>query len=111
MRMRTINEAAEALGVTGYRLRQGIQSGRYPSLKLGRRRLVDLDALAPIVEAEEANRESWTGTMEISRLTGLRPGQIRRMSDEGQLPHRRDRDGRYRYQANRVGEVLKKLME
>ena len=53
MRMRTINEAAEALGVTGYRLRQGIQSGRYPSLKLGRRRLVDLDALAPIVEADD----------------------------------------------------------
>lgn len=111
MRIRTINEAAEALGVTGYRLRQGIQSGRYPSLKLGLRRLVDLDLLTPIIEAEEADRESWTGTGTICRLTGLRPGQIRRMCDAGQLPHKRNRSGRYRFQAGRVLAALEDMME
>ena len=72
MRIRTLNEAAEALGTTRHRLRRGIDAGRYPVMRWGQRLLVDLDVIEPIVRAEDAEAEARVGIGEISRMTACR---------------------------------------
>ena len=109
--MRTLREAAEALGVTVGRLRRGIRSGRYPYIDLGRKQLVDLDQRTEIIRAEDAAREQWIGSGEMCMKTGLRPGQLRRLCREGKIPFRVDSGGHYRFQEAPALKALEKLME
>lgn len=81
MKFRTIREAAEVLGVTESRLRRAVQSGRVPSMKLGTRNVVDIDAAA-----EMLNRVPGVGIAEVSEETGLSVSAIRRGIREGWIP-------------------------
>lgn len=111
MKMRTLNEAAEALGTTRHRLRRGIAAGRYPALHWGSRLLVDLDVVAPIVKAEDAEAERTVGMGQLSELTGLPPETLRRMCREGVLPYRKDKQGRYRFRPSEVMAAIENMME
>lgn len=85
MRMRTINEAAESLGVTREQIKRGMDDGRYPFTMWGNRRLVDIDVLREIIDAENA-KEKPVGICECARRTGLSVNTIRRMRQRGFLP-------------------------
>lgn len=111
MKMRTLNEAAEALGTTRHRLRRGIDAGRYPCLKWGTRVLVDLDVVGPIVKAEDADAERTVGIGELSEMTGLPATTIRRMCRDGALPYTQDKRTRYRFKPSEVMAAIQKLME
>ena len=111
MKMRTLNEAAEALGTTRHRLRRGIDAGRYPQLKWGNRVLVDLDVIGPIIQAEDAEAEKTVGIGELSELTGLPPTTIRRMCKQGVLPYTKDKQSRYKFRPSEVLAALQNMME
>ena len=111
MRMRTLNEAAEALGTTRHRLKQGIDGGKYPAMRWGSRVLVDLDAIGPIIAAEDAEAERLVGIGEISEMTGLPVTTIRKMCREGVLPFERDKRTRYRFRPSEVMAAIENMME
>lgn len=111
MKMRTLNEAADALGTTRHRLRRGIEAGRYPAMKWGTRLLVDLDVIEPIVRAEDAEAEKTVGIGELSQLTGLPPATIRRMCKQGLIPYAQDKRTRYRFRPSQVVAALQNMME
>lgn len=111
MRIRTLNEAAEALGTTRHRLRRGIDAGRYPVMRWGQRLLVDLDVIEPIVRAEDAEAEARVGIGEISRMTGLPPTTIRRMCKDGLLPYVQDKQSRYKFRPSEVLAAIEQMME
>lgn len=85
MNMATINEAAKALGINAQKLRRGVESGKYPFVPIGTRKLVDIDKLREIMGTEDAT----IGIKEASELTGLSEKTIRRGIREGWLPHQR----------------------
>ena len=96
MKLRTVTDAAEALGLSRRKLKTGIQTGKYPCLHWHGRTLVDMDALAPIVEEEreqEARHEGMIGLRECAEAIGLSEDQLRRMAVEGLVPYQRS--GRY----------------
>ena len=111
MKMRTLNEAAEALGTTRHRIRRGIQAGRYPSMQWGSRLLVDLDVLEPIIRSEDAEAEKTVGIGQLSELTGLPPTTIRRMCKQGVLPYTKDKQSRYKFRPSEVLAALQNMME
>lgn len=111
MKLRTITEAAEQLGVPRHRLQRGVESGRYPSMKWLNRRLVDLDTLAAILAEEDAEAEDRVGIRQLSELTGLPVTTLRRMCREGVIPFGRDRRGLYQFRATEVMAALQNLME
>lgn len=110
VRIRTLNEAAELLGTTRHRLRRGIDAGRYPSLRWQNRLLVDVDAVGPIVAAEDREAEALVGIGEMSRRTGLPATTLRRMCKEGLLPYQQDRQRRYRFRPSDVMAALQDMM-
>ena len=85
MNMATINEAAKALGINAQKLRRGVESGKYPFVPIGTRKLVDIDKLREIMGPEEAT----IGIKEASELTGLSEKTIRRGIREGWMPNQR----------------------
>lgn len=109
--MRTLNEAAGALGTTRHRIRRGIDAGRYPFMRWGHRLLVDLDVIEPIVRAEDAEAEKTVGIGQLSELTGLPPATIRRMCKQDILPYARDRQGRYKFRPSEVMSAIQNMME
>lgn len=111
MKMRTLNEAAEALGTSRHRLRRGIDAGRYPAMKWGTRLLVDLDVIGPIVKAEDAEAEKTVGIGKLSELTGLPPATIRRMCKTGMLPYTQDKQRRYKFRPSAVIAAIENMME
>lgn len=111
MKMRTINEAAEALGISRHRIRCGVEAGRYPAMRWGHRRLVDLDVLEPIVRAEDIEREKAVGIGAISEMTGLPRTTIRRMCRDGVLPYTQDKRSRYMFRPSDVMAEIEKMME
>lgn len=80
-------------------------------MRWGRRLLVDLDVLEPILRAEDAEGEKRVGIGKISELTGLPRGTIRRMCREGVLPYARDRRSRYQFRPSEVMEAIEQMME
>ncbi len=66
MKFRTCREAAEELneefGVNQSHLKRGCMEGKYPSMKIGNRLLVDVDALRPILERERQDRQGLLST-------------------------------------------------
>lgn len=96
MKLRTLTEAAEILGVSRRQLRDGVMAGRYPSITWGNRLLVDLDVLAGILEDERQRRERHDGLIglrECAEAIGLTPDQLRRMALRGMVPY--TKRGRY----------------
>ena len=108
MKMRTINEAAGELGITRHRLNSGIRDGRYPSMQWGSRKLVDVDALRPIVEAEKT-REGMVRIQECADLIGVSATTLRNMLHKGIVPY--ERRGQYFYfDVDAVKEALRQRM-
>ncbi|MEG1358362.1 MAG: hypothetical protein RSE23_01735 [Clostridia bacterium] len=108
MRMATTNEAAEALkkyGVTPQAIRSGIKSGRYTCLRLGKRMMVDLDALEPLVASEHQQRG--ITIEELSVQTGLKVTAIRRGVSDGWIPARK-LDGRWQFELAAAMEAIRK---
>lgn len=101
MRLRSIPEAAQLLGIDAQRLRRGIQSGRYAHYEIEGRILVDVDALGEIIEAERRT----ISIEEAAQLTGLTKTMIRRGAKGGWLPC--ERIGKaYRFTPARLLEAL-----
>ncbi len=92
MKFRTCREAAEELneefGVNQSHLKRGCMEGKYPSMKIGNRLLVDVDALRPILERERQDQQGLLSTTELAQRTGLSESAIRRAVTEGWLPCR-----------------------
>lgn len=96
MRLRTLNEAAEELGLTRRQLRIGIREGRYPAIQWKNRLLVDLDQLIPIVERERRQRERHEGMIglnECAAAIGVSRDTLRNMALSGLIPY--EKSGRY----------------
>ncbi len=113
MKMRTLNEAAEELGLKRHLLRKGITDGRYPSMVWGNRRLVDVDQLRPIVEAERRAAEAHEGLIglrECAGLVGLTPDTLRRMTKAGYVPFEKS-GPYYRYHLADVEAALREHMK
>lgn len=81
MKFKTIRDAAEALGVSEERLRRAVRAGEVPSMKLGNRSVVDIDAAAGILRSVQG-----VSIDEVSRETGLSVSAIRRGIREGWIP-------------------------
>lgn len=81
MRFATIRDAAAALGITESRMRRAVQTGMVPSMKLGSRSVVDIDAAAEIIKTAEG-----VSIEAVSRETGLSVSAIRRGIREGWIP-------------------------
>ena len=62
--MGTIKEAADASGLTVYRVRRLVASGRIRYIKAGRRILVNLDSLARYMEQGEPQAQTNPGGMQ-----------------------------------------------
>lgn len=113
MKLRTLNEAAEALNLTRRQLRMGIESGRYPALSWGNRLLIDLDEIAPIVAQERQQRERHEGMIglrECADAIGISQDALRRMALSGLVPY--ERSGRYyRFRLAAVEEAIRAGMQ
>lgn len=92
MKFRTCREAAEELndefGVNQSQLKRGCMEGKYPSMKIGNRLLVDVDALKPILARERRERMELLSTTELAQRIGLSESTIRRAVADGWLPCR-----------------------
>ena len=96
MKLRTLTEVAETLGVSRRKLKQGADEGRYPCIHWHGRLLLDLDELEPIIEEERrraARHEGMIGIKECAEAIGVSQDQLRRMAAEGLIPC--ERSGRY----------------
>ena len=110
MKLRTLNEAAAALGTNRARLRRGVLDGRYPHIKWGNRYLVDLDALQTIIEQEDADKaEPCLGLRECAAEIGVSPSVLRRMALDGVVPCRIT-GHRYQFRASDVIRALNTMM-
>lgn len=104
MRLMTISEAARLLGISEQRLRRGVEAGRYPYIRIGSRKLVDVDELEPVIRAEQAT----IGIREAAQLTGLPMTAIRRGAREGWLPCRKDGKA-YLFQPAQLLDALEQM--
>ncbi len=81
MKFKTIKGAAEALGIPEGRMRRAVRTGKVPSMKLGSRTVVDIDAAAGILRSAQG-----VSIDEVSQETGLSVPAIRRGIREGWIP-------------------------
>lgn len=113
MRLRTLNEAAEALGVSRRRLREGIRRGIYPAVPWKNRLLVDIDELKAIIEKEDAERAARAGEIglkECAEAIGLTGNVLRSMALAGLVPYHKA--GRYyRFRLEDVQAALREKMK
>ena len=84
MQLRTIKEAALILGVGESQLRRGIAAGRYAFVQVGNRRLVDVEELRKVLEAEDALLD----VRQAARLTGVSESTLRRMAKDKRIPYK-----------------------
>ena len=80
MNFKTIRDAAAALGVAESKLRRDVAAGTVPSMKLGTRAVVDIDAVADLLQKPEG-----VGIEAVSAETGLSVSAIRRAVREDAL--------------------------
>lgn len=83
MKFMTIPEAAKYFEIDVQVIRRGVQSGKYPLMRVGNRSLLDVDGMREIVEAE---RRVGLSIEDVHEMTGLSIGTIRRGIKEGWLP-------------------------
>lgn len=86
MNLQPVNRARQLTGVTEYALRKAIQEGKIQVLKWGNRQLVDVDMVREVL-SERKPIEAYWSTVQLSEKTGLRASTIRKMAQEGVLPH------------------------
>ena len=110
MKLRTLNEAAEALGTNRTRLRKGVVDGRYPCLKWGNRYLVDLDVVGPIIDDEDARKGEPTLSLRAcAEAIGLKPATLKGMVESDMVPCQRS-GGHYAFRLRDVLAALGDLM-
>lgn len=82
MKLKTIRDAAEALGIAESRVRRAVRDGRIPSMQLGNRTLVDVDVARSMLPEPEGV------TIDVvSKETGLTVSAIRKAVHDGWLPY------------------------
>jgi len=97
---KTIRDAAAALGVAESKLRRDVAAGTVPSMKLGTRAVVDIDAVADLLQKPEG-----VGIEAVSAETGLSVSAIRRAVREGWMPC--DKPGKaYLFQMDKVHAAI-----
>lgn len=91
MKLRTIRDAAEMLGVNENRVRRAARDGRIPSMQLGNRTLVDVDAARGVLSPEPegvkidvVSEETGLTVTAILSSSGTRPGYWR-SCDEAEI--------------------------
>ena len=94
MKLRTIRDAAEMLGVNENRVRRAARDGRIPSMQLGNRTLVDVDAARGVLSPEP----------------GLTVTAIRRAVRDGWLPYIKPGKA-YLFRMEDVRAAIEKRME
>lgn len=113
MSIRSVTEAARLLGVTRYRLLEGIKAGRYPAMRFEGRLMVDIDALREIIRKEDQQRAKDAGRKlnlkQCAAAIGLSTGTLRRMAEAGAVPG--SKRGRYwMFDLNAVKAAINKNM-
>ena len=96
MKLRTLKEATEILGVSRKYLRDGVTEGRYKAFYWGNRMLLDVEELEPIIAEERRQREAHAGMIglrECAEAIGIKPESLRLMAVAGLVPHKKV--GRY----------------
>lgn len=88
MNLQPVDRARQLTGVTAYALRKAIREGKIQVLKWGNRQLVDVDTVREVLSEREPMEGYWS-TAQLSEVTGLRANTIRKMAQEGVLPHER----------------------
>ena len=86
MNLQPVDRARQLAGVTAYALRKAIREGKIQVLKWGNRQLVDVDTVREVLSEREPMEGYWS-TAQLSEVTGLRANTIRKMAQEGVLPH------------------------
>ncbi|MBQ8953700.1 MAG: hypothetical protein IJ048_06255 [Clostridia bacterium] len=105
MNLQTIRTVAHELDLSETTVRKAVADGRLPSLPLGNRMLVDLDAARSVLR-----NHSGLNVHQLSEKTGLAVTAIRRGVREGWIPC--EKSGKYlRFQLDDVLEAIKKRME
>lgn len=107
MKFMTIPETAKHFKMDVQVIRRGVQSGKYPFIKVGNRVLLETETMQAIVEAEARKGLSID---EVHEMTGLSIGTIRRGIKEGWLPCWK-RGAAFQFDADEVREALRTLME
>lgn len=106
MKLRTIRDAAEMLGVNENRVRRAARDGRIPSMKLGNRTLVDVDAARGVLSPEPEGVKIDV----VSEETGLTVTAIRRAVRDGWLPYIKPGKA-YLFRMEDVRAAIEKRME
>ena len=110
MKLRTLNEAAEILGLSRHKLLKGIQRGAYPAIRWGNRLMVDVEELAEILAAERERHTGRIGLKACAEAIGLTEDQLRRMALAGLIPY--ERSGRYyRFDLAAVEKAIRENMK
>lgn len=99
-----IGEAAVVLKVSSWWLRKRVEDGSLPVLYLGKRALLDIDAIRPMID--ELKKPGRVGLAGIIKATGLPQGSIRHGIKDGWIPVCKE-NGRYRFDVDEVKEALK----
>lgn len=90
MRLMTCREASQALsryGITTAQIKRGCADGRYPHMRVGNRIVVDVDALAELLD-QLGDLSSLISTAELAQRIGLSESTIRRAVSDGWMPYR-----------------------
>jgi hypothetical protein len=82
MRLKTIRDAATALNVSESRVRRAAQARQVPTMQLGNRTLVDIDAAREVLDEPDGVK-----IQAASEQTGLTITAIRRAIREGWMPY------------------------
>lgn len=104
MKMRTVPDAAQMLGVNEMRVRRAARDGRIPAMQLGNRMLVDVDVACDVL-----SRPDGVTIDVVSAETGLTESAIRRGIREGWMPC--EKPGRaYLFDLDLVRAAIEKRM-
>lgn len=87
MKLRMLREAAQELGVPNGKIRNGVLDGRYPSIRVGRYWMVDVDQLRSILEGEKDTKP--VRISECAERIGIKVSTLRNMMDKGVVPFER----------------------
>lgn len=104
MNLQTIRTVARELDIPESTVRSAVRNGRLPSLPLGNRMLVDLDAARGTLRPHPG-----LNIHQLSEQTGLTVAAIRRGIREGWIPC--EKSGKFlRFQLDDVLEAISKRM-
>ena len=108
MRLRTLQEAANKLGMSRSTLRTKVISGKLPYIQWGNRYLVDMDVVTPMLENEE-DIDGTISMAECAAAIGIAASTLQGMAEAGMVPYRK-RGRYYRFVLADVMDAIKKSM-